>query len=298
MRVALVCSALAMTLLTAPAAEAAAEPKAAECYRDIATGGLPPFYDPDSGVACTLPHRGQVLSVGKLPASVVKKANGDLSRLRGMFIVPGSHFGHQVCDARSAAPGIWPKAGKAVAAALGKNSAGFMPATRDTADGSARAWMLPDEEQWAAGVRTVACMQFFPSLTWAGDLRQLETSSPLLDFRDCRDSEIRYTSCAGPHTAESLFAWAVTDFPKGDASKLSDSQWAAYDRRCQMAADALIGAKRKDLQARAETYSRESAGNGRNRTDVTWLLCTVRRSTDKDLPAGTVVGLGSRPLGS
>lgn len=297
-RIAVLCTALVMTVLTAPAVQAANEPKAADCYRDIATGALPPFYDPDSKVACTGPHRGQILSVGTLPDSVVKKANGDLARLRGMFIVPGSHFGHRVCDARSAAPGIWPKKGKAVAAALGKNSAGFMPTTKETADGASRTWMLPDEDQWAAGVRTVVCMQSFPPVSWTGDLRQLETSAPLLEFRDCRDRDLRYTSCAGPHDAETLFAWAVTGFPAGDVANLTDAQWAPYDQRCQAAASVLIGAKRNDLSIRAEPDSRGSAANGRERKDIVWLLCTVRRSVEKDLPAGTVVGLGNRSLAS
>lgn len=288
-KVALACSALALTLLTVPPAQAATAPKAGDCYAKADVDK--DFLDTRSKVDCSQPHAVQVTYVGKLPGFLRNRAKVAVGGPKSAFYARYVKAGYGICTGGKTASGIWPSKGKAVAAALGKNNLGFVPSSNPPLG---YGWVLPDQAAWDRGVRVLVCIAHQKPKPWTGNLQALETSNPLPDFRLCVDREGQFQSCGAPHSTEDLFYWEVTGFPKGE--DISADQRAPYDARCQAAADVLIGAKRADLRAKASLIGRDN--NTFIGKEVAGLSCYVERTDGADLPAGTVVGLGNRPLGS
>ncbi len=288
-KVALACCGLALTLLTAPPAQAATTPKVGECYAKADVDK--DFLDTRSKVDCSEPHAVQVTHVGKLPGFIKNRAKVALGSTKSKLYADYVRAGYRICTGANNAKGIWPQKGAAVAAALGKNDLAFVPSSSPPLG---YGWVLPDQAAWDKGVRSLICVANDGNKSWAGNLRALETSDPLLDFRLCVDFDGNFQPCAAPHDMEDLFAWQVTGFPKG--KEITDEQYAPYDARCQVAATALIGAQRSDLRARTVVIGR--ANNPYLKKEVVGLSCFVERVDGTPLPPGTVVGLGDRPLGS
>lgn len=289
-KVTLACCALALTLLVAPPAQADSTPKAGDCYAkaDIDKDSL----DIRSKIDCSEPHAVQVTYVGKLPGFLRNRSKVALGSTKGALYARYVRAGYGICSARNAISSIWPQKGRAVVAALG-TSVSVVPSSNPPLGSG---WVLPDQSAWDKGVRSLICVTHLPpkTKTWSGDLRPLETSEPLLDFRLCIDRDGEFQSCAEPHFSEELLYWQVTGFPKG--KQPSDAQLAPYDAQCQAAAEVLIGAKRSDLRA-TSTF----LGRGKNEylgKDIAGLACSVERVDGADLPGGTVVGLGSGSLSS
>jgi hypothetical protein len=290
-KVAFACCALALTLLTAPPAQAQTTPKAGDCYAraDIDKD----FLDTRSKVDCSEPHAVQVMHVGKLPAFIKNRSKVALGSTKSKFYADYVRAGYRVCTGANNAKGIWPQKGAAVAAALGKNNLAFVPSSSPPLG---YGWVLPDQAAWDRGIRSFICVSHLAPKTksWSGDLRALESADPLLNFRLCVLLDGNFQSCAAPHETEDLFVWQVTGFPRG--KQISPEQYAPYDARCQAAANVLIGAQRSDLRARTVVVGR--GNNPYLKKEEVALSCFVERVDGNPLPPGTVVGLGDRPLGS
>ncbi len=299
-KVALACCALALTLLTAPPAQAAT-PKAGDCYAKADdTRGV---VDVSSKVDCAKPHAVQVMNTAKLPAALanqmrvpqVQGSDGALTRpLADLYV--------KECTGQKTAAGIWPTKGKAVAAALAAGTARFAPQTSAWLD--ANGWtysiMLPDQKSWDSGTRTAMCVMGLQDdkaksllRPFQGNLRDLETSKALTEFRLCA-SDRDWAPCSKPHPYEVLFEWDTPTFPAGDFRRWTDAQKAPLLAQCQAGIDVLVGAKRPELKAEMNVGGVfPSRAWGR---DFAALGCAVKRADGKLLPAGTVVGLGKKSL--
>jgi hypothetical protein len=171
-------------------------------------------------------------------------------------------------------------------------------------------WVLPDAQAYAAGDHSLECVIYAPKTSagsaaqraglLTGDARLLATHATLPALRHCQtwggDAKGLLTvPCSKPHGEEVLtYFMAHLAVPVGD---MTDAQWAPLDKVCQSLMDILIGAPRKDLTPLTDS------GPGGKAGDLVYISCNARRPAGANgarapLPAGTVVGLGSRPLGS
>lgn len=289
------CAALSMALIAssvafvAPAANAAPVAKVGDCLSDADV--VKDMVDFSSKVDCATPHRAQVLAVRKLPASLQKMSYSELGKTGSTAYRTWTEEGYRLCTGTTIARTVWGKAGPGIMRALGSSAVQILP--------SQVGWNLPDERSWNAGDSSLYCIAHNDGSTMTGDLRNLGTSKPSRENRDCYDTDYRETPCDRPHDSELLFVWYATGFPKvADTSTLKASDFAPWDKRCQGAADVLVGAKRSDIYGYAEVDTRASTRNVAwgPYSDTSLIYCSVRRTDRKPLPAGTVVKLGSKAL--
>ena len=263
-----------------------------------------------SAVPCEKPHTVQTIGGGSLPASF---AGFSLTQLKDQgnatLRAALADFGDQICSGRAIAPSIWPTQGAAVASALmglaATTAGGVLPGV---GQGMNFGWVLPDAASFDAGDRSMVCVVFAADPKSAGsiaainalrgDLRQLGSHATLASLRDCTvyDATTRKNvtvSCARPHDSE-LIAHYVARLPV-DVGRMTDAQWAPFDAQCKALMDVLVGAKRPDLKAVANPSDQAKANT------TIYVPCFVSRAktvngTQPRLPAGTVIGLGARPL--
>ena len=289
------CAALSVAFIAssvaflAPVAQAAPVAKAGDCLSDADV--VKDMVDFSSKVDCATPHRAQVLSVRKLPASLRKMSYSDLGKTGSAAYRAWTEAGYKLCAGTPIARTVWGKAGPGIMRALGSSAVQILP--------SQVGWNLPDERSWNAGDRSLYCIGHNDGSTMTGDLRNLGTNKPSRENRDCYDADYNEIPCDRPHDNELLFVWYAKGFPRvSDTSTLTAEDYAPWDKRCQGALDVLVGAKRSDIYAYAEV---DSSSGSRNvawgpHSDTSLMYCSVRRSDGKPLPAGTVVKLGSKSL--
>lgn len=284
----------AASAVVAPAAQAAPAAKVGDCLADADVRG--DDVDFSSTVSCDAPHEGQIIAVRKLPKPLAKAAYADLVRQGSAAYRDWTKAGYRLCAGTSIAKALWAKKGSALMKALGSPAVTVGPTTFIGASALTVGWNLPDKKSWQSGDRSLYCIAHAGGTPWTGDLRDLRTSKPATTLRSCFSSQGQPVPCDRPHDSEQLFTWYAKGFPRTDPNTMTDAEWAAWDKRCQAAADVLIGAKRTDIYGYADVDS-----GARNLTwgphrDVSVMYCSVRKVAEEDLPPGTVVGLGSKAL--
>lgn len=262
-----------------------------------------------SKVDCSRPHQVQVMGGAALPAGLAALPLADLHDDSNTAVLDALvAFSHRACSPAKIAPNMWPGKGAAVAKALrpaaSVTGGGVLPGLRA---GTNFGWVFPDAKSFAAGDRSLICVLYSPKGaigtpqetmgTLRGDARLLATSRPLPTMRACLlyDAEGlgQPSSCAKPHSDE-VMAFFAARLP-ADYADMTDAQWAPLDDQCRGVVDALVGAARTDLRAYVDAPARPDAGT------LVYLSCYVQRAKALDgsyplLPAGTVVGLGKKPL--
>lgn len=306
--------ALALTAAVLPMGSAVAAPgtgwKVGDCFAKADVWD--DVVDLSSKVDCAKPHQVQVFGGTGLPASITSKFTfaqlHDESNKAALDALVA--FSHQTCSPTRIAPNMWPGRGTAVAKALVPPAStvggGVLPAVA----GAGFGWVFPDEKSFAAGDKSMLCVLFVPTGKpgsvpdtmgqLKGDARLLGTSRVLPTMRVCYTydySTEKYAtgSCSLPHKDE-LLAYFAGRLPVAYAD-MTDAQWAPFDSQCDAIADALVGANRKDLRGFVDLTQDPAPGS------LVYLQCYVSRSKgadgkSPDLPGGTVVGLGKKPLKS
>ncbi len=261
--------------------------------------------DLDSAIACAKPHAVQVIGGAALPPGLAARTYAQLrdrddARLRAQLAA----FSEETCSGQRTAAGIWPKQGAAIARVLtglaATTGGGVLPALPESFN---YGWAFPDEQSFAAGNRSMLCV-IYPlpaaderaTLTgnaqWLGSRRTLATMRVCAAFDAATESHAQ-VSCAEPHQDEQV-AYFAGRLPVAYAD-MTDAQWHPFDMQCDAIVDALVGADRTDLRAYGDALP-TSAANA-----LVYIPCYVSRTrladgTKPNLPPGTVVGLGTRPL--
>jgi hypothetical protein len=302
--------ALAFALLPTVSAAAAPVPiwKAGTCFTGAEIQG--DLVVLSSAVSCDKPHT--VQTIGGAPLSAMF-ADFTLTQLRDQtnksLRAALAEFGDMTCSGKATAAGIWPRQGAAISSALtglaATTGGGVLPGYNK---GMNFGWVFPDTAAFNAGDRSMVCVIYAadaklgPSVAtqngMQGDLRQLGTNATLPAMRDC--SKLDATGkknvtipCSKPHVDE-LIAHYVAKLP-ADVASMTDAQWVPYDAQCQALMDVLVGAKRRDLSVVANPPTEAKADT------VIYVPCFVSRAKLADgkrpnLPAGTVIGLGTKAL--
>ncbi len=285
----------AASAAVAPAAQAAPVAKAGDCLAIADVTG--DDVDFASKVECSQEHQGQIVAVRKLPSSLTNASYADLGKQGSARYKEWTQAGYRLCAGTSIAKALWGKKGSALMKALGSPAVTVGPTKFFGSSALNVGWNLPDEKSWQSGDRSLYCIAHAGGTPWTGDLRDLRTNKPANSLRSCFDAQGQPVSCDRPHDSEQLFMWYAKGFPRTDPTTMSDAEWAAWDKRCQAALDVVVGAKRTDI------YGYADVDNGaRNLTwgpnkDVSVMYCSVRKVVEENLPAGTVVALGSKALG-
>ncbi len=263
-----------------------------------------------SAVSCAKPHT--VQTIGGAPLSAMF-TDSTLTQLRDQsntdLRAALTEFGDLTCSGKATASGIWPKQGAAISSALTGLAAtaggGVLPGYNK---GMNFGWVFPDAAAFNAGDRSLVCVIYAADAKLGasvaavngmqGDLQQLGTNAPLPTMRDC--SKLDATgkknitiSCAKPHVDE-LIAHYVAKLP-ADVARMTDAQWVPYDAQCKALMDVLVGAKRSDLSVVANPPTEAKANI------AIYVPCFVSRAKlangkRPNLPAGTVVGLGTKGI--
>lgn len=265
--------------------------------------------DTRTPVPCARPHAVQVVGGVALPASLTAYSYAQLTdqsneQLRAQLLA----ISDDACSGRRTAAAIWPRGGRAIANALigpaASRSGGILPPMPGIASG----WVFPDQATFDAGDRSLVCIIYKPidapgasnpaTGTLTGNVRNLSTSRTLPQLRTCYrvsadGTKFPEVSCAKAHSDE-LLAFLAARLPANYAA-MTARQWRPYDRECTRVSDALIGARRSDLRAYADAPTDTKAHQ------PVYLTCSVQIAGSTDdptlmLPAGTVVGLGKKPL--
>jgi len=266
--------------------------------------------DLGSAVPCEQPHTVQTVGGAALPASFDKYSIAQLTDQKDTQLRAAlTRFNDSICSGRQTAAGIWPEQGPAIAKVLtglpATASGGVLPAL---ITGLTPGWVFPDPTSFNAGDRSMVCVIYSPdpkkglgvakANALKGDARQLGTSQTLPSMRDCSIKEAKservvIVPCSKAHGDEVVVHY-LARLP-ADIDAMTDAQWVPYDAQCKAIAGILIGAKRNDVKIIANPAAGTKAG-----ADV-YVPCVVSRSPGADgktpnLPAGTVVGLGTRAL--
>lgn len=263
-----------------------------------------------SVVSCDKPHTVQSIGGGALPTTF---AGFSLAQLRDQkdtsLRAALAALGEQICAGKATASGIWPKQGAAVAKVLTGLAAtaggGVLPGLNQ---GLNFGWVFPDDAAFNAGDRSMVCVIYSPDPksdgsiaavnSMRGNLQLLGSNATLPTMRDCSKKESSGTNtiavpCSQVHLDE-LIAHFVAKLP-ADVASMTDAQWVPYDAQCQAIMNALVGAKRTDLSVVANP-----AAGAKANTSI-YVPCFVSRpkaadGTQPNLPGGTVIGLGKKPL--
>lgn len=263
-----------------------------------------------SAVPCERPHMVQTVGGAALPASFDKYSITQLRDQKDTTLRAAlTRFNDNICSGRQTAAGIWPEQGPAIARVLtglpATASGGVLPAL---ITGLTSGWVFPDPTSFDAGDRSMVCVIYSPDPkkglgvakagALKGDARLLGTSQTLPSMRDCsikdaKSGKVVIVPCSKAHGDEVVVHY-LAQLPV-DIDAMTDAQWVPYDAQCKAIADILIGAKRSDVKVIANPAAGTKAG-----ADV-YVPCIVSRSPGVDgktsnLPAGTVVGLGTRAL--
>jgi hypothetical protein len=265
--------------------------------------------DTRTAVPCAQRHAVQVVGGVALPASLADYSYAQLTdqsnkQLRAQLL----EISDDACSGRSTAAAIWPRGGRAIADALigsaASTSGGILPPMPGIASG----FVFPDQATFDAGDRSLVCIIYMPiekpgaanpaTGTLTGNVRDLSTSRTLPQLRTCYrvsadNTKFPEVSCAKPHSEE-LLAFLAARLP-ANYDKMTAAQWRPLDRECTQVSAALVGAKRSDLRAYVNAPAETKAGR------PVYLTCYVQVAGASDnptlmLPAGTVVGKGTRPL--
>ena len=311
-RIAAGIAALALTVAVLPVGSATAAPstgwKVGDCFAKANVDK--DLVELPSKVDCAKPHAVQVVGGAALPSRFAKYSLAQMLdqkdiKLRAELV----KFSEQICSGTKTASGIWPKQGAAVAKALtglaATTGGGILPGLKESLNFG---WVFPDAGAFNAGDRSMICV-IYPldpntgkyvanAKGLKGDFRLLSTSRTLPTMRACfgfdaNGENYAAVSCALPHGDE-LIANFVGKLPAAVAD-MTDEQWEPFDRQCYAILDALVGSKRSDLQVVANPGP-ETAVNA-----LVYIPCFVGQVTAADgtrpnLPGGTVVGLGKKPL--
>ncbi|MDO8732571.1 MAG: septum formation family protein [Actinomycetota bacterium] len=302
--------ALAVAVIPAGAALAAASPgwNVGSCFTTAEVQN--DLVDLNSAVSCAKPHTVQVIGGAALSPVF---AEYSLTQLRDQkdtgLRAALAEFGQKICSGTVTAAGIWPKQGAALAKVLTGFAAtaagGVLPGLKEHQNFG---WVFPDTAAFNAGDRSMICVIYSPDQKKGagvaaakglqGNAQLLGTTSTLPTMRSCSklDGSGKNNidiSCSKPHVDE-LIAHFVGKLP-ADVSAMTDAQWVPYDAQCQAIMDVLVGAKRTDLRVRADPDGKAKANT------LIYVPCFASRSKSADgkhpnLPGGTLVGLGNKPL--
>ena len=300
---------LALTVAVLPVGSATAAPgsgwKVGECFAKADVDK--DLVDLASAIACARPHAVQVLGGAALPQEFAEYSYAQLrdqkdTKLRARLL----KFSEQICSGTQIAPGIWPKQGAAVAKALSGLAAttggGILPAVPE---GINFGWVFPDAKSFAAGDKSMLCVLYpLPvegkTATLTGNAQLLGSSQALPKMRVCytydqATDQYALGSCALAHKDE-LLAYFAGRLPVA-YDDMTDEQWAPLDKQCDAIVDALVGADRKDLRGYVDAAQTAAAGS------LIYIQCYASKpkaadGTTPNLPGGTVVGLGKKPLKS
>ncbi|MDO9486600.1 MAG: septum formation family protein [Actinomycetota bacterium] len=303
---------IAVALACVPAASSFAAPapgvKLAACYATADVENDMVLLS--SEVACEAPHAVQVIGGAALPATFSGFSLAQLLDQKNTNVRAAlTELSEQICSGTVTAPVIWPKQGAAMASALtglaATTGGGVLPGLKQSLNFG---WAFPDEAAFNAGDRSMLCLinssdpktgKYVASMKGLqGNVQLIGTGSTLATMRACsvyKSATKSYaaSSCAKPH-ADELIAHFVGVLP-ADVAKMTAAQWAPFDAQCQAIMDVLVGAKRTDLKVVANPATALKGG-----VEI-YVPCFVSRVTSADgtrpnLPAGTVVGLGKKPL--
>ncbi len=263
----------------------------------------------NSKVDCARPHQVQVMGGAALPASLAALPLAELQDDSNTAVFDALvAFSNRVCSPTKTAPNMWPGKGAAMAKALrppaSVTGGGVLPALRA---GVNFGWVFPDAESFAAGDKSLICVLYSPRGAIGtpqetmgmlrGDARLLATSRTLPTMRGCflydEAGLSQPSSCAKPHDDEAM-AFFAARLP-ADYADMTDTQWAPFDDQCRGVVEALVGAARTDLRAYVDASATQEAGT------LVYLTCYAQRVKASDgsyplFPAGTIVGLGKKPL--
>lgn len=268
--------------------------------------------DLSSDVPCANPHAVQVIG-GTTLAPIF--AQYSLAQLRDQkdtgLRAALAEFGHQICSGKVTAPGVWPKQGQAIAKVLtglaATTGGGVLPGLKQNLNFG---WVFPDAAAFNAGDRSMICVIYSPdpekgagvaaAKGLRGNAQLLGTTSTLPTMRSCSKLDASGKNnidvpCSKPHIDE-LIAHFVGKLPV-DVPNMTDAQWAPYDAQCKAIMDVLVGAKRTDLKVVANPPETAKANT------LIYMPCFVSHLASADgkrpnLPGGTLVGLGNKPLKS
>lgn len=270
-----------------------------------------------SKVPCTEDHAVQIVAGAPLSKALSKAGYGELRDGKSKTRKALDSFAfNEVCTNKSLAKGAYPENGASIGKALEKVNAGeFIPGAPGglgwvQPDGFG--WVLPDRASFDAGAKDVLCVfGFATDFTGSrgGDVRQLETTAAMPNFRTCSSSKAGETqevlvrvpiSCDEPHVQETVvyLGLDVTGQPK-NVTDWRDKNWVKFDKACASIADILIGGTNPEFKIQANTnpaaplYKLARA----SKTTARLFSCDVRGlEPGAMLPAGTAIGLGDRKL--
>ncbi len=312
-RLAAAVAVLALTAAVIPIGSATAAPRAGwkvgDCFAKADVWG--DVVDLTSKVDCAKPHQVQVFGGAALPEAITSKYSfaqlHDENNKAALDALVA--FSHKVCAPADIAPRMWPGKGAALAKALKPPASTVAGGALPAVAGAGFGWVFPDEKSFAAGDKSMLCVLYLPTGEvgsvpdtmgeMKGDARLLATSRALPTMRTCftydkAADQYATGSCALPHKDE-LLAYFAGRLPVAYAD-MTDAQWAPLDKQCDAIVDALVGADRKDLRAFVDA-AQSDAGS------LIYFQCYASKPTAADgttpnLPGGTLVGLGKKPLKS
>ncbi len=303
---------LALTVAMFPVGSVAAAPSASwkvgDCFAKANVWD--DIVDLNSKVDCAKPHQVQVFGGAALPASITSKytfaqLHDENNKVALDALVA---FSQKICAPADVAPRMWPGKGAALAKALKPPASTVTGGALPAVAGAGFGWVFPDEKSFAAGDKSMLCVLYMPTGEVGsvpdtmgqlkGDARLLATSRTLPTMRTCftydqAADQYATGSCALPHKDEML-AYFAGRLPVAYAD-MTDAQWAPLDKQCDAIVDALVGADRKDLRAFVDAAQNTAPGS------LIYFQCYASKPTAADgitpnLPGGTLVGLGKKPL--
>lgn len=266
-----------------------------------------------SRVDCSTPHTVQVTVGGRLPKALASMRYETLRNTKNASVRKALiKAGNSICSGSRVATSIWPAKGPALAKALPRDVArapwGVWPyvplqpneATAEFGTG----WVLPDKASFEAGSRDLLCIIYRPGsmgdLTFTGDLRTLETTALADGYRSCQagPNQDRSVPCSSPHTREVLFSFVTRKFPTvGAKDPITNEMYAPFDAICAKVGRILVGADRTDIEVLADLMSPTAKlGEQANVACSAYLKARNAAGERQDLPGGTVMGLGTKPL--
>lgn len=253
--------------------------------------------DLSSKVPCTKRHTVQIVGGAPLPTTLASAGLPTLLSATSPVRSTLAQLAALTCNAGNTISNVYRKLGsKLQPLMLSGNVTEFVPASPGRTG-----WVLPDAASFSAGTTDLLCIwEPDKAIKGAdtGDIRQLETKSPLTPMRMCFDfkpdnSGADLAGCGKAHDKEMLIL--ISQLVTGKPARIADwtdADWATFDEACAKFTTVLIGADRGDLLIRADTDGTVSASQGRR-----MFSCHAYTEDDKlQLPAGTLVGVGKAKI--
>ena len=258
-----------------------------------------------SNVACTSPHAVQVVAAVPLPKRFVKAGFKALDNTSSRIYQDLNDFGwHDACTMETFVKAMLPSHGATMFPVLTQHGVvSYLPG----GDGDT-GWALADKAAFNKGTADVLCT-WTPNPTAlagsTGDIRALDSTAPLGKERVCDNlnptTRQRITvACDVAHQEEKYgFVFMATDGLPTDTTTWTDAHWAKFDITCGAIAEVLMGAKHPELKFQADTTSSAPLLGSPYAAGTTYrrFSCkVVNPVSGRTLPAGTIVGLGTRTL--